>query len=110
MAWQAGRDQWHVDAGLAVAQGKVFVASAYLDAFQAGHIGSQFSLRTEVAPLSIAESVRRAAQEVVPRVSVDKVTTLTDQMDQSIVLERTIATLSQPISPPRSSATFVLGS
>ena len=68
--------------------------TVYLDAFQAGHIGSQFSLRTDVAPLSIAQSVRRVAQEVVPRVPVDKVTTLADQLDQSIVLERTIATLS----------------
>jgi outer membrane protein assembly factor BamB len=31
LVWQEGRDKWHVDAGLAVAQGKVFVASAFLD-------------------------------------------------------------------------------
>jgi outer membrane protein assembly factor BamB len=31
LVWQVGRDQWHVDAPLAVSQGKVFVASAFLD-------------------------------------------------------------------------------
>src|SRR5262245_6834780 len=31
VVWQMGRDQWHVDAGVAVATGKVFAASAYLD-------------------------------------------------------------------------------
>ncbi|MGE5192226.1 MAG: PQQ-binding-like beta-propeller repeat protein [Deltaproteobacteria bacterium] len=31
VVWQAGRDQWHVDAGVAVAAGKVVAASAYLD-------------------------------------------------------------------------------
>lgn len=31
MIWQEGRNQWHVDASVAVAQGKVFVASAFLD-------------------------------------------------------------------------------
>jgi outer membrane protein assembly factor BamB len=36
LAWQAGRDQWHVDAGVAVAPGKVFAASAFLDDEKAG--------------------------------------------------------------------------
>src|SRR5262249_35288338 len=31
VVWQKGRDAWHVDSGVAVAQGKVFVASAFLD-------------------------------------------------------------------------------
>jgi outer membrane protein assembly factor BamB len=31
VVWQMGRDKWHVDAGVAVAAGKVFAASAYLD-------------------------------------------------------------------------------
>jgi outer membrane protein assembly factor BamB len=31
VVWQTGRDKWHVDAALAVAAGKVFAASAYLD-------------------------------------------------------------------------------
>jgi outer membrane protein assembly factor BamB len=31
VVWQTGRDQWHVDAGVAVSAGRVFAASAYLD-------------------------------------------------------------------------------
>jgi outer membrane protein assembly factor BamB len=31
IVWHTGRDQWHVDAGVAVASGKVFAASAFLD-------------------------------------------------------------------------------
>jgi outer membrane protein assembly factor BamB len=36
VVWQMGRDQWHVDAGVAVAPGKVFAASAFLDDEKAG--------------------------------------------------------------------------
>jgi predicted permease len=69
-------------------------ATVYLHAFQDGQIGSQFILRTDVAPLSVAGPVRRAVQDVVNSVSVQKVATLAEQMDESLVLERTIATLS----------------
>src|SRR6185295_14728134 len=36
VVWQKGRDQWHVDAGVAVAQGKIFAASAFLDDEKSG--------------------------------------------------------------------------
>jgi predicted permease len=69
-------------------------ATVYLHAFQNGQIGSHFILRTDVAPLSVAEPVRRAVQDVVNGAKVQRVATLAGQMDESLVLERTIATLS----------------
>jgi outer membrane protein assembly factor BamB len=36
IAWQKGKDKWHVDAPLAVVDGKVLVASAYLDKEKVG--------------------------------------------------------------------------
>jgi putative ABC transport system permease protein len=68
--------------------------TVYLNAFQAGQIGSQFALRTDVPPLSLVDHVRRAVDEVVKPVRLERVTTLADQMDASLVLERTIATIS----------------
>jgi predicted permease len=68
--------------------------TVYLNAFQEGQIGSRFALRTRVPPLSVLTPVRRAIDEVVKPVRLENVTTLTDQMDASIVLERTLAGLS----------------
>lgn len=36
VVWQQGRNRWHVDAAVAVAQGKAFVASAFIDDEKAG--------------------------------------------------------------------------
>jgi len=93
-----GDDHAHEIVGV-VADAKVDLrqaapASVFLHAFQNGQIGSQFILRTDVAPLSVAGPVRRAAQEVVGSARVQRVATLAGLMDESLVLERTIATLS----------------
>jgi predicted permease len=67
----------------------------YMNAFQeARGSASQFALRTDVAPTSVIADVRRAVNQVAPNVTVGKVTTLTEQMDASIVVERLIALLS----------------
>jgi predicted permease len=67
----------------------------YMNVFQeARGIASQFALRTTVAPSSVVGDVRRAVSEVAPNVAVGKVTTLTEQVDASIVVERLIALLS----------------
>jgi ABC-type antimicrobial peptide transport system permease subunit len=69
--------------------------TVYLNALQGGSGGtSQFALRTDVTPASVVADVRRAVTQVVPNVSVGKVTTLTEQVDASIVVERLIALLS----------------
>ncbi len=39
LAWQQGKDQWHVDAPIAIADGKVLVGSAYLDLEKEGDRG-----------------------------------------------------------------------
>ena len=45
-------------------------------------------------PTAVAPQVRRAVEEVLKTVRIGKVTTLTDQVDASLVLERVMATLS----------------
>jgi predicted permease len=66
----------------------------YLNAFQAGWLPSQFALRTSVEPASAIVAVRQAVRDVLKTVPLEKVTTLTDQVDAAIVPERLIATLS----------------
>jgi predicted permease len=68
--------------------------TVYLNAFQERQIASRFAIRTYVPPLSVLTPVRRAIDDVVKPVRLENVTTLTDQMDASIVLERTLAGLS----------------
>jgi putative ABC transport system permease protein len=69
--------------------------TVYLNALQGGSGGtSQFALRTDVAPSSVVADVRRAVNQIVPTVNVGKVTTLTEQIDASIVVERLVALLS----------------
>jgi ABC-type antimicrobial peptide transport system permease subunit len=68
--------------------------TVYLNAFQEGRIASQFALRTTGAPAAVAGAVRSAVRDVLLTVQVAKVTTLTDQLDASIVTERLVATLS----------------
>jgi putative ABC transport system permease protein len=66
----------------------------YLNAFQRTTPPSQFVLRTSVAPQSIALEAQRAVREVLKTVSVKRITTLSDQIDSTIVPERLIAGLS----------------
>ena len=66
----------------------------YLNAFQEPGVPQQFSLRTNVRPEAIAGEVRRAVRDVVPTVTVAKVTTMNEQVDASIIPERLTATLS----------------
>jgi predicted permease len=67
----------------------------YLSAFQDGRIASHFALRTEVSPSTLAPDVRRLLQaSAVKTIRLASMTTLADQMDASIVLERVMATLS----------------
>jgi predicted permease len=67
----------------------------YLNAFQDSRgLAQQFALRTSVAPAAVVGDVRRVVRDELKTVRVAKVTTLTDQMDASIVPERLIALLS----------------
>ena len=67
----------------------------YLNALQEAHGRvSQFALRTDPPPASVAGEVRRAVREASSAVTVAKITTLADQVDSSIVVERLIAKLS----------------
>jgi predicted permease len=67
----------------------------YLNVFQDGRgTSSDFALRTDVAPTAVVADVRRIVGLVVPNVSIRKVTTLSEQVDASIVVERLIALLS----------------
>jgi putative ABC transport system permease protein len=68
--------------------------TVYLNAFQDGHIQTQFALRTDVNPAAVAPQVRRAVEEVLKTVRIGKVRTLSDQVDASLVLERVMAMLS----------------
>jgi putative ABC transport system permease protein len=67
----------------------------YLHAFQEARGSvSQFALRTDVPPASVAGDVRRAVSEASPAVTVARIRTLAEQVDASIVVERLLATLS----------------
>lgn len=68
--------------------------TVYLNAFQEGRIQTRFALRTDVNPTAVAPQVRRAVEEVLKTVRIGMVTTLSDQVDASLVLERVMATLS----------------
>jgi predicted permease len=66
----------------------------YLNSFQDGNVSSKFALRTNVEPAAVAGEVRRAVREFLPAERVERLTTLADQVDASIVPERLIAALS----------------
>ena len=66
----------------------------FLNSFQEGRIASQFALRTSVPPAAVVGDVRRAVGDVLDNVRVAKVTTMSEQVDASIIPERLIATLS----------------
>jgi predicted permease len=67
--------------------------TVYVHHFQSG-MGADFSLRTRIAPHTVAADVRRVVEEVLPGAQVRKVTTLSEQVDAAIVPERLIAGLS----------------
>jgi len=67
----------------------------YLNAFQEPRLfANQFSLRTNVRPEAVAGEVRRAVRDVAPTVAVGRITTMTEQVDASMIPERLIAMLS----------------
>jgi predicted permease len=67
----------------------------YLTAFQDGRvIPRHFVLRTNIDPAAVSGDVRRTILAVLKTVPVTGITTLSDQIDASIVPERLIATLS----------------
>jgi predicted permease len=66
----------------------------YVPAFQQGGTPSQFALKLTAASTSVSNDVRRIVENVVKSVPVTKITTLSDQLDASIVPERLTATLS----------------
>ena len=66
----------------------------YLSAFQGGNVSSKFEIRTSIEPEAVAGEVRRTVRDLLPAVRVERLTTLADQVDASIVPERVIALLS----------------
>jgi putative ABC transport system permease protein len=66
----------------------------YLNAFEQNRPGSQFALRTNTDPDSVIPAVRRTVRDVLKTVPIVKVTTLSRQIDASLVTERLIALLS----------------
>jgi predicted permease len=68
--------------------------TVYINAFQQDRLPSEFALRTSAPPATIAPHVRQIVSEVLGDVSVRKMTTLSEQVDASIVPERLTATVS----------------
>jgi ABC-type antimicrobial peptide transport system permease subunit len=66
----------------------------YLNTFQEPWVASQFVLRTDVDPETVAPDVRRAVRELLQTVPVKGITTLSNQIDASLAPERLIAFLS----------------
>lgn len=66
----------------------------YLNAFQSPHTFSLFAIRTTGHPASLTGAVQRTLRDHVPAVRLAGITTLTSQIDASLVSERVMATLS----------------
>lgn len=66
----------------------------YLDAFQETHMVSQLTLLTAIDPGAVASAARKSVASVLKTVPVVRVSTMTNQIDASIVPERLTATLS----------------
>ena len=67
----------------------------YLPAFRDARVyGNNFVLRTKIDPQSVTGDVRRAVRDVLNTIPVSRITTLSSQVDASIVPERLIAMLS----------------
>jgi predicted permease len=67
----------------------------YMNMFQAGRNSSQFVLRTSVDPMAVAGEVRGVVRSALPTASVERVKTLSEQVDGAIVPERLLALLSE---------------
>lgn len=63
----------------------------YMNTLQDQNIVSQYVIRTAIEPEAIVNEVRRSAKEVALDARIERVTTLADQLDASIVPERLIA-------------------
>jgi predicted permease len=68
--------------------------TVYLDAFQQARLPSEFALRTVVPPGAVVADVRRVVADSLRGGSIRKVTTLSEQLDISIVPERLTAAVS----------------
>jgi predicted permease len=66
----------------------------YLHAFQEDRVVSRLSLHTAMNPEAVTSAVREKVGSVLKMVRIVRVTTMTDQIDASIVPERLTATLS----------------
>ena len=66
----------------------------YLNTFQSPQAASSFAIRTSMAPEAVAPAVRRMVHDLLKTVPVARVATLAGQVDESIVPERLMATLS----------------
>ena len=67
----------------------------YLSAFRNGRVtAGTFVIRTDVDPESIAADMRRVVRDTVETIPLSKITTLSAQIDASIVPERLMAALS----------------
>lgn len=67
----------------------------FLPAFRDGRVtAGTFVLRTDIDPESVTGEARRIAGEIAPSIPVTSITTLTDQIEATIVTERLLATLS----------------
>ncbi|MBS1854483.1 MAG: ABC transporter permease [Acidobacteria bacterium] len=67
----------------------------YLDAFQEGRLFPRFSLRTRGAPGAVAGDLRRIVGAALPGAAVERLTTLEDQVDATLVPERLMVTISE---------------
>jgi len=67
----------------------------YFDMFQENRLLDQFELRTAGNPAAVAETAQRLARQVLPRIPVQRITTLSAQVDSNIVPERLMAALSE---------------
>ena len=66
----------------------------YFNAFQEGHLFPRFSMRTRGAPAAVAGDFRRIVNGVLKNAAVERITTLEDQVDATLVPERLTVTLS----------------
>ncbi len=62
----------------------------YMNTMQDDNIVSQYVIRTMIRPETIANEARRIAKEAAPDARIERVTTLADQLDASIVPERLV--------------------
>jgi predicted permease len=69
-------------------------ATMYFDWLQVRNVPTEFTLRTSVAPTSLAPDIQRVVEETMKGARIRKMTTLSDQVNAAIVPERLLAMLS----------------